>query len=507
MSTRLSLLSFLSPHNRYLSNYFFYILFFLVFVTVQSSYGVASPVPNSNFSESTEDNSKQKASHTGKFSTKATDLLPSCPKIYSDSTIIENNTKTKSSCENKNQTIAQTDSNDNGSNIIEGILQPTKDRLQINFNERDPYSFNWGLGSLIGEPTALQGGTRLKASPTVGQIDVVFPIGGYIEKGFGYNQRALLEIFGDVQGVVLDLSYTIAPQSIPGEFSFNVQTTRSLVGAFEGGNDVDLQGGADPWLHRTGGGFEYFFPFSSKFKLATALNYQAVSVRPGAFNSTIKYVDEQGNQVTVSDTGKDNLLTVNFAGILKTVDDESFPTEGTKLMLGVDASIPVGNASISYGRFTGSATQFIPVNFFSFAEGATTLVLNFQAGTFAGDVPPYDAFSMGGSDTIRGYRNGDVGTGSSFILTSVEYRFPIANDLKILVDFDLQGSLFIDYGADLGTADQVIGEPANVRNKDGDGLGFGIGLNLKTDFGLVRTEFGLSEEGDFVTHFTVGDRF
>jgi outer membrane protein insertion porin family len=402
------------------------------------------------------------------------------------------------------QTDSSTDKNEDGES---GILQPTKDRLLINFGGSDPYSFNVGLGSRIGRPTALLGGTRLRASSTIGQIIPVFPVGGHIEKGFGPNQRALLEIFADVQAVVLDLSYTVAPKSIPGAFSVNAQTTRSFVGAFSEGDDVDLPNGADPWLHRISGGVEYLFPFSSQFNLASALNYQLVSVRPGAFTDNLSSIDENGNQVTVSDDGQDTLLTFNLSALYNGVDNISFPTQGTRVIVGIDTSIPVGDADVSFGRFVGSATQFIPFNIFGFTEGPRTLILNLQAGTFVGDVPPYEGFSMGGSRTIRGYSGGDVGTGSSFLLTSTEYRFPIANDLHILTDFDLQGTLFFDYGTDFNTADQVIGEPANVRDKKGYGFGYGLGLNAVTGFGLVRTEFALNDEGDFTVHFTVGDRF
>ena len=251
----------------------------------------------------------------------------------------------------------------------------------------------------------------------------------------------------------------------------------------------------------------YYIPFSSQFSLASGLNYQAVSVRPGAFTNRVESRDEEGNRVTVSDDGQDTLLMFNLAGLLATVDDPGFPTKGSRLRLGIDTSIPIGDASIAFGRFAGNFSQFIPFNLFGFSEGARTLILNLQAGTIVGDVPPYEAFSMGGSRSVRGYSGGEVGSGSSFLVASAEYRFPIVNDLHILVDFDLQGALFFDYGTDLDTADEVIGEPAIVRNKEGDGFGYGLGLHAKTGFGLVRGEFAFNDEGDFTAHFTVGDRY
>ncbi|MEO0849347.1 MAG: SbmA/BacA-like family transporter [Cyanobacteria bacterium J06648_1] len=67
--------------------------------------------------------------------------------------------------------------------------------------------------------------------------------------------------------------------------------------------------------------------------------------------------------------------------------------------------------------------------------------------------------------------------------------------------------ILLIYSSDLGSADAVIGQPAVVRNRPGDGLGYGIGLQTRTPIGLVRTEFALNDEGDAEFIFQVGDRF
>ncbi len=481
----------------------------LIWTTVargQSAASSASAIQNSPIAQPTDRGSVLQLDQLEKPSTRAADLLPPCNNDLSE----VSDTKVKSPCQEHTEQIAQTDSSTEKENEGSGILEPTEDRFLINAGSRDPFSFNFGLGSLIGEPTVLRGGTRLLPSEAVEQNVTIFPVGGYFEKGFGPNQRTLFEFIGDAQAATFDLSHTIVPQSIPGALSFNVQTRRSFNGAFTGKreNEVNLPTGADPWVHRSGGGVEYVFPVSSKLKLAGGFNYQLVSVRPGAFTDTVSPVDEDGNQVTVSDDGQDTLTTFNLAALLLAVDEPGFTTKGTQIAVGIDASIPTGDADISYGRFTGNIAQFIPLNIFGFTEGPRTLILNLQGGTFAGDdVPPYDAFTLGGNNTVRGYRGGDVGTGKSFFLVSTEYRFPVANNLRILVDFDLQGSLFFDYGHLLNTEGQVIGEPSNARDKPGYGYGGGFGLQLKTEFGLVRAEFAWSENDDFVANFLVGDRY
>ena len=433
-------------------------------------------------------------------STKAADLLPPCDRDLSE--ISHVNVK-KSDCPAQVQAPTKQ---------LAQVVTPTEDRLRIGAEDEDPRAFTFGIGSEIGEPTALKGPTRLGAVETIGQKDLVFPVAGFLQQGLGPNQRLLLEILGDVQGFGMDLSYTILPETIPGSFSINAQTVRSFAGVFEGGNpDVNLPGGGDPWVQSNGVGVEYYFPFSSQFSLASAFNYRVVSVRPGAFTDRVTSVDEQGNKVTVSDDGLDPLLTFDIFSIWTNVDDVSFPTKGSRVRFGIDTSIPVGDSSIAFGRFSGKFNQFIPLNLFGFAEGPRTLIFDLQAGTMVGDVPPYEAYTMGGAFTVRGYNNGELGSGSSFGIAAAEYRFPIANELHLLVDFDLQGGLFFDYGTDFDTADRVIGTPGIVRNKKGSGFGYGLAINLKLNAeglrGLVRAEFAFNEDGGFNGSFTVGDRY
>ena len=335
----------------------------------QSTAREASTTQISPSSQQTKRSSVPRLHQLEQFSTLAADLLPPCDRDLSEIS----RASFQSPCQAQTEQLAQ-------------IVDPTKDRLRIGSEDEDPRAFNFGIGSQIGEPTALKGTTRIGAVTTTGQVDLFFPVAGFLQQGLGPNQRLLLEVLEDVQGVGLDFSYTVVPNSIPGAFSINAQTVRSFVGVFrEGDPKVNLPEGADPWLHRSGGGFDYFFPFSSQFSLASGFNYELVSVRPGAFTNRVTSVDEEGNRVTVSDDGQDTLLTFNLQSIWAAVDDVSFPTKGSRFRLGIDTSIPIGDASIAFGRFSGNFSQYIPFNLFGFSKGPRTLIFNLQAGTMVGD--------------------------------------------------------------------------------------------------------------------------
>lgn len=122
-----------------------------------------------------------------------------------------------------------------------------------------------------------------------------------------------------------------------------------------------------------------------------------------------------------------------------------------------------------------------------------------------GDVPPYEAFNID-AGPVRNYGGDGLGTGSSFFQAAAEYRFPIANFSMFDEPIGLGGALFVGYGSDLGTADDVIGTPAIARDKPGEGIGYGVSLRATTPIGLVRLEFGFSEEGSEIV-LSTGDRF
>lgn len=375
--------------------------------------------------------------------------------------------------------------------------------VPITGEEKD---FSIGIGSVIQEPTALEGATR--DLPVAAQF-TVFPsisLTGHIRQRLADNQFVLLELIAGPDIAAADLSYTIDPEFVPGAFSANFFSTRSLSPSFEEGDtEVDLSNGEDPRVHRIGGGFEYAQSVTPSFDIATGINYQLISVRDAVFADGLETEDELGNALTVSDDGQDSLLTISFNGLFDKVSGQDFALQGTRIRFGVDQSIPVGDANIFFNRIVANATQFIPLRIFTGEPG--TFVLNLQGGVTFGDVPPYESLNLGGDNTVRGFEEGDLGSGSSFIQATAEYRFPLFSFTAFDVPLGIGGVVFVDYASDFSTADLVIGDPAEVRDKSGDGLGYGLGLHSTTPFGLLRLEFGFNDQGGNEFHFEIGDRF
>ena len=390
-------------------------------------------------------------------------------------------------------------------------LEPTDtpDQVVMVVNVGEPNSFFIDPGLNFPRPSALQGPARPSTVSSLSNQPRGFAAGARfgLENIGGNNQTLSLALEGgeNTLGADLDFRQFFADGS---GYGVNFANRRGVEPEFVGGDpEVETPSGDEPWVHRMGGGVEYFRPLTSDLDAAVGISYQRISVREDAFSSDITANDEFGNSLTVDNGGQDDLLTINFAGVVDQRDNSKNPTKGSRLLFGLDQSIPVGEADILFTRLSANYTQFLPLDLFGFTSGPRTLVLNLQGGTILGDTPPYDAFSLGGSSSVRGYGSGEVGTGESFVQATAEYRFPMFGFNAFDNDIDVGGTLFFDYATDLGTGDEVIGEPAEVRGKPGDGFGYGVGLRALTPVGAVRLELGINDEGDSQVIFKIGDRF
>ena len=234
-----------------------------------------------------------------------------------------------------------------------------------------------------------------------------------------------------------------------------------------------------------------------KWIASLGLKYQRVEIQDS--DGEVEPRDELGNKLTVDDSGKDDLLTIQFGIVNDQRNDSRQPTSGSFLRFGTEQSIPIGSGKIALNRLQGNFSYFIPVNFTSFADGPEALAFNIQAGHIFGDLPPYEAFPLGGTNTVRGYDDGSVATGRTFVLGTVEYRFPVFKFLG--------GALFVDAATALDSQSSVIGNPGGVRKKPGNGIGYGAGIRVQSPLGPIRIDYAINDEGNTRFHFGIGERF
>jgi outer membrane protein insertion porin family len=375
---------------------------------------------------------------------------------------------------------------------------------------RQEQDFTYGFGAVLQEPHALRGAMRDRTSTAevdrVGDLFIPFHVGARI----GDNQAILAEAVVGLSALNLDLNYVYNPEFLPGILSANLVSQRDQNPAFSPGffgPDVNLPSGNNPSVHRLGGGVQYAQSLTDDLDVAVGVNYQRVSVRNDLLSRQGVPIDSQGNPLTVSPTGQDDLLTLNATLLLDQVDGIAYSLQGTRLRLGLEQAIPIGRANIGYTRAVVNGAQFIPLNLVRLGDYTDTLVLNLQGGVTFGAVPPYGTFNLGGVNTIRGYQIGGAAAGRHFILATAEYRFPLVDMTLFDYELPVAGLLFVDYGTDFDSGDTVIGAPGPVRGKPGNGIGFGLGVQSYTPFGILRLEYGINGRGRSQAYFTVGDRF
>ena len=369
-----------------------------------------------------------------------------------------------------------------------GATDPRKARVIVNVIEKNTGSLAAGAG--LSSATGLFG--------TV----------SYQQQNFGgRNQKLGAEVQVGERQNLFDVSFTdpwIAGDPYRTSYTINAFRRRSISVIFDGGErEVFLPNGDRPRINRTGGGINFTRPLSrnpfadSEWTASVGFQYQRVSITDR--KSRREAQDELGNQLSFSNSGSDDLTTLQAGAVRDRRNDPLRPTSGSLLRFGVEQSIPVGSGSILLNRLRASYSFYLPVKYTNFTPGPQTLAFSFRGGTVFGDLPPYEAFALGGANSVRGYNEGEVGSGRSFLEASAEYRFPIISFIG--------GALFVDAGTDLGTGKDVPGNPAGTRKKPGSGYGYGLGVRIQSPLGPIRIDYGINDTGGTQIHFGIGERF
>ncbi len=280
-------------------------------------------------------------------------------------------------------------------------------------------------------------------------------------------------------------------------YQVNAFRRRSVSNTFD--DDITLGNGDEAREGRFGGGVSFNRDVED-WNTSVGVNYTRTSIRDEEGNVTP--FDSQGNSLSFSDTGIDDLLSIS-ANISKDQRDNPInPTSGSYISLGTEQSIPVGLGNILMNRLQANYSHYTPVSLLG-KETPEVLAFNLKGGTVVGDLPPYEAFNLGGLNSVRGYGFGEVASSRSYVLASAEYRFPLLSAFNLPIG----GVLFADFASDLGSSDNVPGEPGVARNKPGSGFGYGTGVRVNSPLGILRADLGFNDRGETEVGFGIGHRF
>jgi len=176
------------------------------------------------------------------------------------------------------------------------------------------------------------------------------------------------------------------------------------------------------------------------------------------------------------------------------------PTEGWFNTIGLTGALGLGGVD-SYSALSANVRHYKALTPW------LTLALNGQAASsvFA-DIPDFNAFRLGGTNSVRGYNEGGLGIGSGMLMGSAELRAkvpflaPFAQKVKFLDS--IRVALFADGGT-------LFNESANnaIFNRIGYGYSIGAGIRMNIPgVGPLRIDYAipLRGAGSAVRRFSFG---
>lgn len=364
----------------------------------------------------------------------------------------------------------------------------------------------------------------IAAGAGISSASGLFGTVSYQQNNFGgNNQRLGAEIQVGQRELLFDLSFTdpwIAGDPFRTSYTLNFFRRRTINLNFDGGNnEVNLANGDTPRVVRTGGGISFsrqlnpFVFIKPEWVASLGFQYQQVQTTDAdgrVFANAVYGNPPRFEPLTWSRTGTDDLFSIQFGVVQDKRNDPLRPTSGSLLRLGTEQWLPIGAGSILGNRLRGGYSFYIPTQLVRFTKGCQavaprpadcpqTFAFNFQAGTVVGDLPPYEAFSLGGANSVRGYGEGELGSARTFIQGTFEYRFPVFSIIS--------GALFFDGAYDFGSQGLVLGNPGGIREKPGSGFGYGLGVRIQSPLGPIRIDWGFNNEGGNQLSFGIGERF
>ncbi|KAL7599192.1 hypothetical protein Lser_V15G24885 [Lactuca serriola] len=196
-----------------------------------------------------------------------------------------------------------------------------------------------------------------------------------------------------------------------------------------------------------------------------------------------------GPPTTPSGTRKDRIVLAQLNVTRDTTKFVNGAFVGARDVFEFDPGVRIGSDLQFFSCYQVSSTQFIQLK--DVEEGAgkvppPVLVLHGHFGGSVGDHRRYDAFTLGGPYSLRGYNRGRISAARSILELATELRIPVKKSY-------VYG--FAEIGLDLGSS-------MEVQRRIAHGFSYGVGAKV----GLVSAEYSVKHNsGTGALFFRFGD--
>lgn len=178
--------------------------------------------------------------------------------------------------------------------------------------------------------------------------------------------------------------------------------------------------------------------------------------------------------------------SITFGRVYDSRDNIHDPHEGKRMSYSMEWGGFGGD--FDFVKFTTDLRYYVRAG----RKNPTTVwAWNFIGGAAKGDLALSQRYTMGGTDTLRGYED-DQFRGNSMLKATLEYRFPIVKKIE--------GVLFNDNGYAWDKRHEDYFDVSKVKSS------VGAGLRINSPLGPVKLDYGFGDNGGRF-HFSFGGQF
>mmetsp|Transcript_503 Transcript_503/g.1644 ORF Transcript_503/g.1644 Transcript_503/m.1644 type:complete len:782 (-) Transcript_503:148-2493(-) len=265
--------------------------------------------------------------------------------------------------------------------------------------------------------------------------------------------------------------------------------SRKLSPVFTGGPTADE---VPPiWMDRAGVRLSHQCQLNRQSSVTYSLVAQEVSARDesgakvpcGQRTTATGAVHTDGPPTTHSGRGVDHLVTAQMNLNRDGTRFKNGTLVGGREIFTMDQSVGLGTGTPVFNKASLQMTRFnaLKEDWQIDDRPPPTFVWHAYAGNVVGDLAAYDAFTLGGPHSIRGYGVGELGVSRRVVQGCAELRWPLPEPLPK----GLQGFVFAELVTDAGGSVLVRGNPTEYYRRAGYGRSAGVGLMA----GPVRAEY------------------